>query len=290
MTQTTLCPKEGWNVLHLFYRIDYAAWRLVSDKDQLNAKTAMSSLVQEVRAATNTQLLAFSVVSPKADLGFMLLTPDPHFPSAVEKKLSVSLGNDVLTPVFSFYSLTERSEYRLSEDEYQSLLVQEKQLKPGSPDFEQLMGEFKARLQKYLQDRLYPNLPDWPVICFYPMSKRREDENNWYRLAFEERNQLMTGHRRVGRQYAGRVRQLITGPTGLDDWEWGVTLFAQDIFEVKSIVYEMRFDEVSARFAEFGKFLSVCSRRSIFCSSVCCSWKRTVLPATADQHNNGVTP
>jgi hypothetical protein len=163
MTQTTLCPKEGWNVLHLFYQIDYAAWRLVSDNDQLNAKTALSSLVQEVRAATNTQLLAFSVVSPKADLGFMLLTPDLHFANAVEKKLSVSLGNDVLTPVFSFYSLTERSEYRMSEDQYQSLLVQEKQLKPGSPDFEQLMGEFKARLQKYLQDRLYPNLPDWPV-------------------------------------------------------------------------------------------------------------------------------
>jgi len=92
MTQTTLCPKEGWNVLHLFYQIDYAAWRLVSDKDQLNAKTAMSSLVQEVRAANNTQLLAFSVVSPKADLGFMLLTPDLHFANAVEKKLSVSLG------------------------------------------------------------------------------------------------------------------------------------------------------------------------------------------------------
>ena len=179
MTQTTLCPKEGWNVLHLFYRIDYAAWRLVSDKDQLNAKTAMCSLVQEVRAANNTQLLAFSVVSPKADLGFMLLTPDLHFANAVEKKLSVSLGDDVLTPVFSFYSLTERSEYRMSEDEYQSLLVQEKQLKPGSPDFEQAMGEFNARLQKYLQDRLYPNLPDWPVICFYPMSKRREDDNNW---------------------------------------------------------------------------------------------------------------
>jgi hydrogen peroxide-dependent heme synthase len=142
----------------------------------------------------------------------------------------------------------------MSEDENRSFLVKDKQLKPGSPDFEQLMGEFNARLQKYLQDRLYPNLPDWPVICFYPMSKRREHENNWYRLAFEKRKQLMTGHRRVGRQYAGRVRQLITGATGLDDWEWGVTLFAQDVFEVKSIVYEMRFDEVSARFAEFGKF------------------------------------
>jgi len=254
MSQTTLCPKEGWNVLHLFYRIDYAAWRLLSDQERLNAKTAISSLVQEVRAANNTQLLTFSIVSPKADLGFMLLTPDVHFVNAVEKKLSLSFGDDVLTPVFSFYSLTERSEYTVSESDYQAVLIKEKNLKPGSPEFEQSMAEFKARMQKYLQDRLYPNLPDWPVFCFYPMLKRRGHENNWYRLPFEERKELMTGHGRVGRQYAGRVRQLITGATGLDDWEWGVTLFAQDVFEVKSIVYEMRFDEVSARFAEFGEF------------------------------------
>jgi peroxiredoxin len=254
MNQSTLCPKEGWNVLHLFYRIDYAAWRLLNDKDQLNARAAMSSLVQEVRGTKNTQLLTFSVLSPKADLGFMLLTPDLHFANAVQKKLSVSLGSNVLNPVFSFYSLTERSEYVTSEGEYHSVLVQEKQLKPESPDFEQLMGEFKARMQKYLQDRLYPNLPNWPVICFYPMSKRRAEENNWYRLTFEERKQLMAGHRRVGRQYAGRVLQLISGATGLDDWEWGVTLFAKDVFEIKCIVYEMRFDEVSARFAEFGNF------------------------------------
>jgi chlorite dismutase len=86
------------------------------------------------------------------------------------------------------------------------------------------------------------------------MNKRRGEQENWYRLSFEERKQLMSGHARVGRQYSGRVRQLITGATGLDDWEWGVTLLAHDIFEVKSIVYEMRFDEVSARFAEFGEF------------------------------------
>jgi len=254
MTQNTLRPKEGWNVLHLFYRIDYAAWRPLSDKEQISAKTAISSLVQEVRAASGTQLLTFSIISPKADLGFMLLTPDLHFANTIEKKLTLALGDEVLTPVFSFYSLTERSEYTMSEQEYQTVLVEEKHLEPGSPEFEKLMGEFSARMQKYLQDRLYPNLPDWPVICFYPMSKRRGDENNWYRLSFEDRKQLMTGHGRVGRQYAGRVRQLITGATGLDDWEWGVTLFAQDVFEIKSIVYEMRFDEVSARFAEFGEF------------------------------------
>jgi peroxiredoxin len=250
MTPTTLRPKEGWHVLHLFYRIDYASWHLLSKEEQIEAKTAISSLVQQTRATEETQLLTFSIVSPKADLGFMLLTPDLHFANAVEKKLGLSLGDDVLTPVFSFYSLTERSEYTTTEEEYRVGLVKDK----SPEEVDELVKDFQVRMDKYLRDRLYPNLPDWPVLCFYPMSKQRGDQENWYRLPFDERKQLMLGHGRVGRQYSGRVRQLITGATGLDDWEWGVTLFAQDVFEVKSIVYEMRFDDVSARFAEFGDF------------------------------------
>ena len=254
MTSTTHCPKEGWNVLHLFYRIDYASWHLLSNEEQIRAKTTVSSLVQEIRASTGCQLLTFSIVSPKADLGLMLLTPDLHFANAVEKRFALALGDDVLSPVFSFYSLTERSEYTMSEDEYRTVLLEEKKLTADSTEFQELVAEFKTRMEKYLQDRLYPNLPDWPVVCFYPMSKRRGEQENWYRLPFTERKQLMAGHGRVGRQYTGRVRQLITGATGLDDWEWGVTLFAQDVFDVKAIVYEMRFDEVSARFADFGEF------------------------------------
>ena len=250
MTSTTLHPKEGWHVLHLFYRIDYASWRLLSKEEQIEAKTAISALVQQIRATEETQLLTFSVVSPKADLGFMLLTPDLHFANAVEKKLSLSLGDDVLSPVFSFYSLTERSEYTTTEEEYRASLPTEK----SAEEIDELMKEFRTRMDKYLQDRLYPNVADWPVLCFYPMSKRRGEQENWYRLSFDERKQLMSGHARVGRQYAGRIRQLITGATGLDDWEWGVTLLAHDVFEVKSVVYEMRFDDVSARFAEFGEF------------------------------------
>jgi len=109
-------------------------------------------------------------------------------------------------------------------------------------------------MEKYNKDRLYPNMPDWPVFCFYPMGKRRGEEQNWYHLDFETRRQLMMGHARVGRTYAGRVRQLITGSTGLDESEWGVTLFAHDTQDIKEIVYEMRFDEVSALYAEFGDF------------------------------------
>jgi chlorite dismutase len=133
-------------------------------------------------------------------------------------------------------------------------LTAEKGFSRDSPEFTQAIAEFRQRMQKYLQDRLYPNLPDWPVLCFYPMTKRRDAAQNWYTLPFEKRKELMLGHARIGRQYAGRVRQLITGSSGLDDAEWGVTLFAHDVFEIKSIVYEMRFDAVSAQYADFGEF------------------------------------
>jgi peroxiredoxin len=97
-------------------------------------------------------------------------------------------------------------------------------------------------------------MPDWPVMCFYPMNKRRGETRNWYSLGFEERKRLMSGHARIGRQWHGKIRQLITGSTGLDDAEWGVTLFAHDTMHVKGIVYEMRFDAVSAEYADFGEF------------------------------------
>jgi hydrogen peroxide-dependent heme synthase len=249
-----LRPKEGWNVLHLYYRIDFGSWHLLSNEEKLAAKTSFSELIQEIRALPETQLVTFSVISPKADLGFMLLTEDLDAANAAEKRLNVALGPDVLTPAFSFYSLTERSEYTTTEEEFSVSLVAEKGLSKDSAEFSQAVEDFRKRMKKYLQDRLYPNLPDWPVVCFYPMSKRRNEHQNWYSLSFAERKELMAGHAQVGRRFAGRVRQLITGATGLDDWEWGVTLFAQDVFEIKSIVYEMRFDEVSARYAEFGEF------------------------------------
>ncbi len=250
----TVIPAEGWHVLHLFYRIEYGQWSLLSKEEQLAAKTNLSSLVQQVRATDVTQLLSFSMVSPKADIGFMLLTPDLQVANAMEKKLSQSLGPDVLTPVFSYLSMTERSEYTTTEEEYKRSLVEEEGVPEDSEAMSRKLGEFRARMEKYLSDRLYPNMPDWPVMCFYPMNKRRGEKRNWYSLGFEERKRLMGGHARIGRQWHGKIRQLITGSTGLDDAEWGVTLFAHDTIHVKGIVYEMRFDTVSAEYADFGEF------------------------------------
>ena len=250
-----IVPREGWHVMHLFYHIDHAQWSLLSDEEKRAAKTRLTELVQEIRATKDTHLLTYAVATPKADIGFMLLTPELQVASAYEKQLTLSLGPEILSPTYSYLSQTERSEYTTSAEQYAAeTLVAEKGLTPGSPEFEQALKEFNDRMDHYLQHRLYPVLPDWPVICFYPMSKRRSGSDNWYSLTYEERRELMAGHARVGRTYSGRILQLITGSTGLDEFEWGVTLLAKDTIDIKAIVYEMRFDEVSARYAEFGDF------------------------------------
>jgi peroxiredoxin len=252
---TPLVPREGWHVMHLFYHVDHSQWALYSDEEQRQAKTRLTELVQEIRATPDTHLLIFSVATPKADLGFMLLTPDLQVANQYEKQLSLSLGPEILSPTYSYLSQTEGSEYTTTREQYAAeTLVQEKGLVEGSAEFEAGIKEFDERMAHYLKHRLYPVLPDWPVICFYPMSKRRSGADNWYSLDFETRRKLMAGHARVGRTYSGRILQLITGSTGLDEFEWGVTLLAKDTIDVKAIVHEMRFDEVTARYGEFGDF------------------------------------
>ncbi len=264
-----LIPVEGLHVLHLYYTIDHGMWESFTSEEQRAAKTEFTGLVQTIRSHPRTQLLTFSVVTPKADIGFMLLTPDLHDANRFEKELTLSLGADVLQPAYSYLSMTELSEYTTSEEDYKKQLIAEmvKQqhehdtemvLNPtdieSTDDFELRLNEWRERMKKYNLDRLYPNLADWAVVCFYPMGKRRNDGNNWYALEHKERHELMQGHARIGRQWAGKIRQLITGSTGLDLMEWGVTLLAHDTFHVKGIVYQMRFDEVSAKYADFGDF------------------------------------
>ena len=250
-----IVPREGWHVMHLFYHVDHAQWSLLAEEEKRQAKVRLTELVQEIRATPDTHLLVFSVATPKADLGFMLLTPDLQIANQYEKQLSLSLGPEILAPAYSYLSQTESSEYTTTREQYAAeTLVGEKGLSEGSDEYEAALKEFDERMAHYLKHRLYPVLPDWPVICFYPMSKRRSGADNWYSLDFDTRKKLMAGHARTGRAYSGRILQLITGSTGLDEYEWGVTLLAKDTIDVKSIVYEMRFDEVSARYGEFGDF------------------------------------
>jgi len=255
-TQTSpIVPTEGWHVIHLFYQIDHTQWSLLSEEEQLKAKTDLSILIQEIRSAPKTQLLSFSIVTPKADIGFMLLTDDLHLANTFEKQLTLALGPDILTPSFSYLSMTETGDYMTTEEEYtDNTLKSDRTLTEGSEEYETALNDFKSHMAKYSNDKLYPNMPDWPVFCFYSMAKRRGESFNWYALPFEERKRLMAEHGKVGRQWAGKIRQLITGSVGLDDSEWGVTLFANNSYDIKGIVYKMRYDEVSVKYAEFGDF------------------------------------
>jgi chlorite dismutase len=205
------------------------------------------------RQQPETQVVTLAMFA-RADIGFMILTPDLHNLNALEKNITASLGPDVLVPEFTYLSMTEKSEYTQKDEDYALEIEKTEGIARGSAESEAKLITFRERIQHYTHDRLYPVLPDWEYFCFYPMSKRREPAQNWYALDFQKRRELMGGHMRVGRTYAGRVRQLVTGSTGLDDWEWGVTLFAHNPSDIKAIVYEMRFDEVTHTYGEFGPF------------------------------------
>jgi peroxiredoxin len=250
-----LKPQEGLGALHLFYRVDLNAWREKTAPKRAAALEHLEGLIAGARKQPQTQVVTLSMFA-RADLGFMILTPDLRYLNLLEKSITASLGSGVLIPEFTYLSMTEKSEYTTTEDFYALELKRNEGLALGSAASEAKLAVFRERIQQYSHDRLYPVLPEWEYFCFYPMSKRREPGQNWYALDYEKRRDLMGGHMRVGRTYAGRVRQLVTGSTGLSDWEWGVSLFAHDPYEIKSIVYEMRFDEVTHTYGEFGPFFN----------------------------------
>lgn len=228
-------PSEGWGVVHLLLRArrgEHGGSRIVD-------------AVQRFDARENQQAIAFSVLGARADFGVMLVAPDLEVLDRVVKQI---LSGPV-EAVDSFVSLTEASEYTSSGDDERARLEAE-----GADSIGEKIAAFEERMAKYAEARLHPRLPDKRMIAFYPMSKTRRPGANWYELSFEERKSLMRGHAAVGRKYAGRILQLITGSSGLDDWEWGVTLLADDPAAIKEIVYEMRFDVVSATYGEFGPF------------------------------------
>lgn len=245
---------EGWFVLHLYYRINRQAWSEADDEEQNRALKRLRQLLDDFRQGENCQAHCYSVWGHKADFGFVLVDPDLNHLNQAEFDLASCFPPGSLEPVYSFTSMSEISEYISQEKDYDRTLREKEGLEPGSPAYKEKMNAFRSRIQVYIDERLKPQLPEHRVMCFYPMNKARRDGANWYTLDFEKRKQLMGGHMMTGRKFAGKVQQLVTGSIGLDDWEWGVTLFVDDPFYLKKILYEMRYDEVSAVYGEFGDF------------------------------------
>lgn len=235
----------AWCVSHLYYHV-----RTGEAQDAHVAKELVAAL-EEFATAADHQVLACTLLGLKADLGIMAIGPDGARHDQLVRALGRGVLGSALLPAFSFVSLTETSEYMETEEQVRTRLEQEHH----GEDLERHLSAARARLEAYRRDKLHPVLPQREWLCFYPMSKARDPGANWYELDFAERRRLMSGHATVGRRHTGRVLQLITGATGLDDHEWGVTLVSDDLQAVKDVVYDMRFDPITARYARFGTFL-----------------------------------
>ena len=189
----------------------------------------------------------------KADFGLVMLDPHPLMIDGVHQRLMSGPFGSALVPTWSMVSMTEVSDYVPTVEQYAQRLIAQG-VAAESEDYRGKVKQYERRLEIMRRQRLTPDLPNWPAVCFYPMNKKRATGENWFLLPFEERERLMSEHGQSGMKFAGKVTQLITVGIGLDDWEWGVTLWARNPEFLKDIVYRMRFDEASARYAEFGPF------------------------------------
>jgi len=246
-------PTEGWHCSHFYYTFDRALLYGFPQEDFDTGCREFCDILNP-NADGSPQRLQSSIVSGhKADFGLMLMDPDPLIIDSDHQRLMAGILGTALNPTYSFVSLTEISEYVPTIEQYAERLVREGEEK-DSPAYEAKVAAYSKRLPMMNKQRLTPDFPPYPATCFYPMNKKRETGENWFTVPFSERNRLMAEHAQSGMQFAGKVSQLITVSVGLDDWEWGVTLWARNPEYLKDIVYKMRFDRASAQYAEFGPF------------------------------------
>jgi peroxiredoxin len=240
---------DGWSLLHLMYRVRWDKLRAVGAGElQRLADDAVAS----VAVPAGDGATAFvQMLGHKGDLMVICFRKDFEALGQAQLALSRTALADYLEVTTSYVSIVELGMYEMTGKLHEQL---GKQHKPGSEEFEKAFdAEMETQKQRVL-NRLFIELPKWRSVCFYPMNKRRGEVLNWYSEPFERRASMMREHGMIGRHYSGKVQQIISGSIGFDDWEWGVDLFAPDPATFKKLIYEMRFDEASAKFAEFGPF------------------------------------
>jgi peroxiredoxin len=251
--EVSLEPGEGWHCSHLYYRFDRAALARLEDEAIREGREQFAAALDPQAGEAPARLQTSLVSGHKADFGLMLLDANPLAIDSVHQRLLAGPLGPAIVPTYSFVSVTEVSEYVPTVEQYGRRLVEEGETL-DSPAYRAKLKAYEGREAMMRTQRLTPELPPWPCTCFYPMNKKRKVGENWFLLPVEDRNRLMAEHGRTGMTFGGRVTQLITVGLGFDDWEWGVTLWARRPDFLKEIVYRMRFDEASARYAEFGPF------------------------------------
>src|SRR6202167_5570724 len=243
---------EGYSVLHQMMRFRWTAWRALPDATRSAIAQEAASVLGEMEKSSGGQSALFSLIGHKGDLMLVHFRNSFAELNQAELKLVGLRLSEYLEPTSSYLSIIELGLYDSTLKIYKELIDQGIQ-----PHSDQWKAEIECKLERHreaMHPRLFPEMPPNRYVCFYPMNRLRGEDKNWYTLPIEESARQMSDHGLVGRRYAGEVKQIITGSIGFDDWEWGVDLFADDPLVFKKLIYEMRFDHVSAVYALFGHF------------------------------------
>jgi chlorite dismutase len=241
-------------VLHQFFRFDWKAWRSLGIAEREKLGSGFASLLQglERSADGKVQTALFSELGHKGDLVLVHFRNSLEELNQIELDLAQTALYDYLTSTHSYVSVVELGLYESTRKTYEAAAG--KGYQQHSAEWNTEVAESLKRGAEAMKMRLFPSVPDTKYLCFYPMDRKRGEQVNWYTVPFAERQRMMHEHGMIGRRYGDHVRQIISGSIGYDDWEWGVDLFADDAVVFKKLIYEMRFDEVSAVYALFGQF------------------------------------
>ncbi len=234
-------------MLHQMVRVKWSAWRSLPAADQIAIVDEAAAVLGDGKASA-----PFSMLGHKGDLMLVHFRKNFEELAAAQAAITRLRWNEYLEHTSSYLSVVELGLYESSAKTYQGLA--DKGIAPFTEEWDAGIEEVLQRQREAMGPRLYPEIPPNRYACFYPMDRRRGEHKNWYMEPIANRGRMMHEHGMVGRRYAGKVRQIISGSIGFDDWEWGVDLFADDPLVFKKLIYEMRFDEVSAVYAGFGQF------------------------------------
>jgi chlorite dismutase len=243
---------EGYSVLHQMMRLRWPAWRALPAAEKSAIAKEASSALSAMEQNSPGQSALYSLIGHKGDLMFIHFRESFTDLNQAELNLANLRLSDYLEPTTSYLSIIELGLYDSTVKVYKGLA--DRGIEPHSDEWKREIADTLARQKEAMRPRLYPEIPAHRYACFYPMNRLRGEDKNWYTLPIEERARQMNEHGMVGRRYAGEVKQIITGSIGFDDWEWGVDLFAEEPLVFKKLIYEMRFDHVSAVYALFGQF------------------------------------
>jgi peroxiredoxin len=243
---------EGWSILHQMFRLDWAALRALESGERHSLARDAASRVAASGQWEGGGSALVQLLGHKGDLMFVHFRRSFEELSCAQLALAGSELNDYLEPTTSYVSVVELGMYEMTAKIHRELGA--RGLTQGSDEYERAYDSEMKTQRDRVASRLFTEIPRRRHVCFYPMNKRRGEDKNWYRVPFQERAEMMREHGIIGRHYAGKVTQIISGSIGFDDWEWGVDLFADDPVVFKKLIYEMRFDRASAEYAEFGPF------------------------------------